>query len=49
MDHSLYDCTNLQRNNVLKQDNWPVNKSDLVNKYTNQFIPFTKSIDFEKL
>ena len=55
MDHLLYDCTKLQRererliSNVLKQDNWPVAKSDLVNKYINHFIQLTNSIDFEKL
>jgi hypothetical protein len=55
VDHMLYDCEKLQREreeliaNVTKQDNWPVNKSDLVNKYLKQFTEFTKSIDFEKL
>ena len=51
MDHLLYDCTKLQRereeliSNVSKQDNWPVNKSDVVNKYLKHFIQFTDSID----
>jgi hypothetical protein len=55
VDHLLYDCTKLQRerekliSNVSKQDNWPVEKSDLVNKYIKHFIQFTNSIDFEKL
>ena len=35
--------------NVLKQDNWPVNKCDLVNKYIKHFNQFTNSIVFEKV
>jgi len=35
--------------NISKQDNWSVNKSDLVKKDTKHFIQLTKSIDFEKL
>ena len=55
MDHLFYDCAKLQRErrklirNVLKQDNWPVNKSDLVNKYIKHFTQPTNSIDFAKL
>jgi hypothetical protein len=55
VDHLIYDCTKLQRerekliSNISKQHNWPVNKSDLVNKHTKHFIRFTLSIDFEKL
>jgi len=52
VDHLLYDCTKLKTegeeviSSVLKQDNWPVNKSDLVNKHVKYFIQFAKSIDF---
>jgi hypothetical protein len=55
VDHLIYDCNKLQSerkkliNSVSKQDNWPVNKSDLVNKYIKQFTQFANSIDFEKL
>jgi hypothetical protein len=35
--------------NVSKQDNWPVNESDLVNKYIKHFIQFTNSVGFKKL
>jgi hypothetical protein len=55
VDHLLYDCTKMQRereeliSNLSKQDNWLVNKSDLVIKYLKHFIQFTDSIDFEKL
>jgi hypothetical protein len=55
VDHLLYDCTKLQTerekliSNVSKQDNWPVEKGDLVNKNITDFIQFTNSIDFEKL
>ena len=34
---------------VSKQDNWPVEKSDLVNKHIKPFIQFANAIDFEKL
>ena len=34
---------------VSKQDNWPVEKSDLVNKHIKHFIQFANAIDFEKL
>jgi hypothetical protein len=55
VDHLIYDCTKLQSerekliSSVTKQDNWPVNISDLVNKYIKQFTQFANSIDFEKL
>jgi len=54
VDHLLYDYTKFQRergkliSNVLKQDNWPVNESDLVTKYIKHFNQFTNSMDFEK-
>jgi hypothetical protein len=55
VDHLIYDCTKLQRerenliSHVSKQDNWPVNKSDLVNKHIKHFVQFINSIDFGKL
>ena len=55
VDHLLYDCSKLQREReklirkVSKQDNWPVEKSDLVNKHIKHFIQFANAIDFEKL
>jgi hypothetical protein len=55
VDHLIHDCTKLQRerekliSNVSKQDNWLVNKSDLVYKHIKNFIQFANSIDFEKL
>ena len=55
MDHLLYDCSKLQRDReilireVSKQDNWPVEKSNLVNKHIRHFIQFANAIDFEKL
>jgi hypothetical protein len=55
VDHLVYDCTKLQRerekliSNVSRQNNWPVNESDLVNKHIKHFIQFANSIDFEKL
>jgi hypothetical protein len=55
VDNLIYDCTKLQResekliSNISKQDNWPVIKSELVNKHIKHFIQFTNSIKFEKL
>ena len=55
VDHLTYDCTILQRergkliSEVSKQDNWPVTKSDLVNKYIKYFLEFMNTIDFKKL
>jgi hypothetical protein len=34
---------------ISKEDNWPVRKSELVNKYLKQVIHFIDSIDYEKL
>jgi len=55
VDHKLYDCSKLNNERekliayISKEDNWPVKKSELVNKYLNQFINFANSIDYEKL
>ena len=55
IEHLLYDCTKLQResekliSNLLKQENWSVNKSDLVNKDIEHFIQFTNSRFWENL
>jgi len=34
---------------ISKEDDWPVRKSELVNKYLNKVIHFLNSIDCEKL
>jgi hypothetical protein len=55
VDHLIYDCGKLEKErdklitHISREDNWPVPKSVLVNKYLQQFIQFTNSIDFEKL
>jgi len=55
VDHLIYDCPILRRerekhiSKVSKQDNWPVTKSDLVNKFIKHFLEFTNTIDFRKL
>ena len=55
INHLLFDCTILQSERerligkISKQDNWPVNKSYLVNKYIKHFLQFTKTIDFTQL
>jgi hypothetical protein len=55
VDHLIYDCTKLQKerekliSNVAKQDNWLVDKRELVKKHIKHFLQFKNSIDFEKL
>jgi hypothetical protein len=34
---------------ISKKDNWPVRKSELVNKYLKQVIHFINSTDYEEL
>jgi hypothetical protein len=53
--HLLFDCTILQEERerlivkISRHDNWPVNKSQLGNKYIKHFIKFTNTLDFTKL
>jgi hypothetical protein len=55
VDHLLYDCIELNNKrekltaDISKQDNWPVRKGELVNKYLKHVIHFINSIDYEKL
>jgi hypothetical protein len=57
VDRLIYDCGKLEKERekliahrrVSRVDNWPMQKSVLVNKYLQQFSEFTNSIDFEKL
>jgi hypothetical protein len=55
VDHLIYNCSKLQGEreelirNVSKQDNWPVEKCDLVHKYIKHFSQFANAIDVEKL
>ena len=55
VDHLLYDCSKLNNErgkliaHILKEDDWPIRKSKLVNKYLKQVHHFTNSIGFEKL
>ena len=52
-DHLLYDCEILGKErekliaNTSKEEDWPVRKRELVNKYLKQFTTFANSIDFE--
>jgi hypothetical protein len=54
-DHLLYECEilNKEREKLIAhtstEDDWPVRKCELVNKYLKQFSFFVNSIDFEKL
>jgi hypothetical protein len=55
VDHLIYDCGKLEMErgklieHISREDNWPVQKSVLVNKYLQQFSQFTNYIDFEQL
>jgi hypothetical protein len=55
VDHLLYDCSELNNErgkpiaHISKEDNWPLRKSELVNKYIKQVIHFINSTDYEKL
>jgi hypothetical protein len=53
--YSLFNCSKLNNEReklityITREDNWPIKKSELVNKYLKQVIQFTNSIDYEKL
>jgi hypothetical protein len=55
VDHLIFECTILQNererliSKISRYDNWPVNKSQLGNKYIKQFLQFTNTVDFAKL
>ena len=55
VDRLLFQCEKLKyerrilKNNVLKAGNWPISKSELVNKNMKELIPYITSIDLEKL
>jgi len=55
VDHILYQRSkvNNEREKLIpyisKEDNWLVNKNDLVNKYLKQFTNFTNCIDYRKM
>jgi hypothetical protein len=54
-DHLIFDCDRLKKERekliayTAKEEDWPLRKCELVNKYLKQFTPFTISTDFEKL
>jgi hypothetical protein len=55
LDHLLCDCSELNNErvqlvaHVSKEDNWPIGKSELMNKYLKQVVHFTNSINYENL
>ena len=55
VDHLIYHSEKLENErgkliaHISRGDDWPVQKSVLVNKYLQQFSQFANSIDFEKL
>ena len=54
-DHLVFDCEKLDKErekliaSTYREEDWPVQKCVLVNKYRTQFKQFINSIDFEKL
>ena len=54
-DHLLFDCEILDKEMekltayTSREDEWPVQKCELVNKYLKQFLMFANFTDFEKL
>jgi hypothetical protein len=55
IDHFIFQCEKLKyergmmNNSVLKAGNWPISKSELVNKNLKQFIRCINSMDLKKL
>jgi len=55
IDHLLYQCHLLKKQkgilkkNIVNTGHWPASKRELIKKYRDSFIPFTKSIDFDLL
>jgi len=55
VDHLIFQCERLKyervmlKNTVLKAGNWPISKSELINKNLKQFIRYINSMDLEKL
>ena len=55
IDHLIFQCEKLKyergmlKNSVLKTGNWPISKSELINKNLKQFIRYINSMDLEKL
>ena len=53
-DRLIFDCEIIdkERDKLIaytsKEDDWPVRKCELVNRYLKQFTMFANSIDFEK-
>jgi hypothetical protein len=54
-DHLIYQCEKLKhergilKSSVLQTGNWPISKSELINKNLKQLIRYINSIDLEKL
>jgi hypothetical protein len=55
VDHLIFQCKRLKnkremlKNSVLKAGNWPISKSELINKNLKQFISYMNSMDLEKI
>jgi hypothetical protein len=55
VDHLIFECNMLKnerealKTSVIKAGNWPVNKSELTNRYLKQLIRYINSNDLEKI
>ena len=54
-EHLIFDCGKLDKESekqiasTYREEDWPMQKCVVVNKYITQFKQFINSIDFEKL
>jgi hypothetical protein len=54
-DLLIFQCKSLKneremlKNSVLKAGNWPVSKSELINRHLKQFVSYINSMDLEKI
>jgi len=55
VDHLIFQCKKLKneremlKSSLLKAGNWPVSKSELINRNLKQFISYINSVDLEKI
>jgi hypothetical protein len=56
IDHLIWDCKNLKKERntlrtsiIEKRGRWPLNKSELAQKFTKDFYKFCNAIDFQKV
>ena len=54
-DHLIFECETLTeerkmlKTTALQQNNWPINKKELIRKYYKEFVKFISDIPFDNL